>query len=343
MTDEFKFYSVKITGIAKAVPETVITNEDLAKIVDTNDEWITARTGIKKRHIVTKDETLSDLAYNAAQEAIDFAGIKPEEIDLIITATSIPDNFYPTVSCEVQKKLGIAGCPSFDLAAACSGFIYGLNVAKNFIATGQCKKVLLIGADIHSRFVDWTDRSTCVLFGDGAGAMILERSENDENDILAVNIHADGEKSDKLRIPVKGKNCPLVEPNEIKQQILSMDGREVYKFAVNIVPASIEEALKQAELDINDIDYFVLHQANIRILDAAAERLGVSEEKLIRNIQDYGNTSAASIPIVLADTINDGRIKTPAIVALSGFGAGLTWGSAIIKLRLEDKRGKNNG
>lgn len=329
---------VSITGIGKYVPETVITNDDIAKIVDTNDEWIVSRTGIKERRVVSGDETATSLAIKAAKDAIGYAGISPEKIDLIITATSMPDALYPSTSCEVQSAIGAINAAAFDIVAACSGLIYALNIAKNFIMNGTYKNILIIGVDIHSRFVDWTDRSTCILFGDGAGAFIVQESDDEINDILAIDIHADGSKAGELKIPLYGKNCPLVEPNTEKKQFVNMNGREIYKFAVKVVPDSILNSLNLAGLNINDIDYLIPHQANMRIVSAITDRLNLKEEQVIVNLDKYGNTSTASIPLALSEALESNKINFPSTMVLCGFGAGLTWGSAVIRWRAKDKR-----
>ncbi|MFH0702607.1 MAG: beta-ketoacyl-ACP synthase III [bacterium] len=337
----FNFHPISIVGIGKYVPTTVIKNEDITKIVDTSDEWIFTRTGIKERRIVSGNETASSLAVNAANDALGYAGISPEEIDLIITATSMPDFLYPSVSCQVQAAIGAKKAAAFDVVAACSGLIYALNISKSFIASGIYKNILLIGVDVHSRFLDWSDRATCVLFGDGAGAFIVKKSEDNINDLLEINIHADGTKSGDLKVPLYGKNCPLVEPNSERKQFVNMNGREIYKFAVSVIPESIQNTLNLAGLTINDLDYLVPHQANTRIISAISERLNLKPEQVIINLDKYGNTSAASIPIALTEAIENNKINMPSILALSGFGAGLTWGTAIIRWRAKDKRLNN--
>ncbi len=332
------FYPVSIVGLGKYVPENIIKNDDLSKIVDTNDEWILTRTGISERHVVSGDETSVSLASKAAKDALGYAGVSAEEIDLIVVATSLPDNLYPSTACEVQEAIGAKNAVAFDIVAACSGLIFALNIAKSFIMNGTYNKVLLVGVDVHSRFLDWTDRSTCVLFGDGAGAFVLQRSEDGINDIMSIDIHSDGSKAGELKIPVNGKNCPLVKPNKPKEQLVYMNGKEIYKFAVNVVPESVLEALASAGLTIDDLDYLIPHQANMRIISAVTERLNLREEQVIAKLGKYGNTSTASIPIALNDALKEDNIKTPAIIAMCGFGAGLTWGTAVIRWRAKDKR-----
>ena len=326
-------YPIKIAGVGKGLPESVITNLDLEKLVDTNDEWITTRSGIKERRLVSGDETGTSLAAKAGKQALEFAGIDCSEIDLIICATSIPDNLYPSTACEIQKELGCINAAAFDITAACGGLIYGMNIARSFIASGTYKKVLLTAVDVHSRFVNWEDRSSCVLFGDGAGAMVLTRSEDGQDDILHIDIEADGSKGAELKIPLIGKNCPLVEPNTLQSQHVFMNGKEIYKFAVNTVPESIKKALDESNTKLEDVDCFILHQANVRIIESIADKLNVSKDKFYVNLHKYGNTSAASIAIALLEAIQDGTVKNPSLLVLSGFGAGLTWGTAVIKWR----------
>jgi len=333
-----KRYPVTITGVGKCLPENVITNDDLTKLVDTNDEWIFSRSGIKERHVVSGNETASSLAAKAAKDAIEFSGVDVKDIDLIICATSLPDNLYPSTACEVQLALGASNAAAFDIVAACSGLIYGLKIANSFIASGEYKNVLLVGVDIHSRFVNWSDRSTCVLFGDGAGALVVQRSQDGQNDVLSVDIRADGTKASELKIPLTGINCPLVEQNTPELQCVNMNGREIYKFAVNYVPESIMYVLKNINLTVNDVDTYILHQANIRIIQAIADKLHENQEKFYVNLHKYGNTSSASIAIALTDAIEENKINYPSTLVLSGFGAGLTWGTAVVRWRAKDKR-----
>ena len=331
-------YPVTITGVGKCLPENIITNDDLAKLVDTNDEWIFSRSGIKERHIVSGNETASSLAAKAAKDAIEFSGVDVKDIDLIICATSLPDNLYPSTACEVQLALGASNAAAFDIVAACSGLIYGLKIANSFISSGEYKNILLVGVDIHSRFVNWNDRSTCVLFGDGAGALVVQKSQDGQNDVLSVDIRADGTKASELKIPLTGINCPLVEQNTPELQCVNMNGREIYKFAVNYVPESIMYVLKNINLTVNDVDTYILHQANIRIIQAIADKLHENQEKFYVNLHKYGNTSSASIAIALTDAIEENKIDYPATLVLSGFGAGLTWGTAVVRWRAKDKR-----
>jgi len=326
-----KLFPARIAGIGKGLPDNVITNTDLEKIVDTNDEWISSRSGIRERRVVSAEETGTSLATKASRDALEFAGINLEEIDLIICATSIPDNLYPSTACEIQRELGCNSAAAFDITAACSGLVYGLNVARSMIASGTYKNILLTSVDVHSRFLNWEDRSTCVLFGDGAGAMVVTRSEDEQNDILHVEMQADGARGEELKIPLSGKNCPLVTPNTLKDSYVQMNGREIYKFAVNTVPGSIRSAVEKAGVSLEEVDCFILHQANVRIIEAISDRLKINKEKFFVNLHKYGNTSAASIAIALTEAVNEGFIKSPSLLVLSGFGAGLTWGTAVVR------------
>lgn len=333
-----KKYSVTIVGVGKGLPERVITNYDLEKLVDTTDEWIYTRSGIKERRVVSGNESAASLGSKAANDALGFAGVDAKDVDLIICATSLPDNLYPSTACEIQTSIGATNAAAFDIVAACSGLIYGIKIANTFIASGEYKNVLVVGVDVHSRFVDWSDRSTCVLFGDGAGAVLLKRSDDEQNDVLLVDIQADGTKASELKIPLTGSNCPLVEKNDCEPQHVNMNGREIYKFAVSTVPESVLGALNKLGLSVNDVDKYVLHQANARIIQAVADKLNENIDKFFINMQNYGNTSSASIAIALADAVEDNKIKCPSILVLSGFGAGLTWGTAVIRWRAKDTR-----
>lgn len=324
---------VMLSAVGYSVPETVITNEELAKLVDTSDEWITTRTGIKERHLVSGEENAVTIGTKAAQNALKKANLNPEDIDLIVSATSIPTNAYPSTACEIQAAIGAKNAAAFDITAACTGMIYALNVAKAFISSGIYKNILLIAADANSRFVDWTDRSTCVLFGDGAGAVVLQPSIDGIDDLVAIDLYAEGDRGQELLLPMSGKNCPLVEPNEQRPSHLFMNGKEVYKFVMTRVPDSIMSCLEKANMKPSDIDYLIPHQANLRIIDAMAERLDYDSSRVIVNIQKYGNTSAASIPIALVEGIEEGKIKLPCKAILTGFGAGMTYGVAIVRLR----------
>lgn len=328
-----KLIPLKIAGVGYYVPETIITNEDLTKLYDTSDEWIFTRTGIKERRIVSGEENAIDLGYKAALIALKNAKINAQDIDLIIAASSAPPNLYPAMSCRIQDKLGIKNIPAFDVTAACSGLIYTLSMAKAYISSGMYKNILIIAGDNNSRLCDWTDRSVSILFGDGAGAVVVTQAEDGIDDILALDIRADGSIWEYLTLPLTGQNCPLVEPCEKKPTHVKMNGKEVYKFAVKIIPEYIDKCLKKANMKPEDIDYLIPHQANQRIIDALQQRLGYEDGKVISNIRYYGNTSAASVPIALAEGVQSGKIKLPSTAILCGFGAGMTWGVAIVRLR----------
>lgn len=331
-------YPVKITGIGSALPETIINNDDLSKIVETNDEWVTSRTGIKERRVVSGNESLTDLSVIAAKEALAYAGTSAEDIDLIISATSIPDNLYPSTACEVQGKIGAVKAAAFNVVAACSGFVFAMQVAQSMIAVGTYKKALVIGGDLHSRAIDWSDRNTCILFGDAAGAMVLEKSD-DESDILNIELNSDGTKGCDLYIPLNGKNSPLAKKNDVQNQHVAMNGKEIFKFSVRVIPEAVRNALNSINMTTEDIDYLIPHQANIRIIEALGEKLNLREDQLIAKLQYFGNTSAASIPLALDYALRNKKIsKLPAKIAMVGFGSGLTWGVAVINFRAEDKR-----
>ncbi len=312
----------KIIGVGSYLPKKVLTNKDLEKSLDTTDEWITSRTGIKKRHIVSSDEQTSDLAFMAAKNALNNSSINAEKIDLIIVATTTPDKIFPSTACNVQTKLGIKNCPAFDIQAVCSGFIYALSVADKFIKTNSAKNILVIGADSMSKITDYTDRSNAILWGDGAGAVIL--SASNEQGILSTHIHADGQHEELLHVPKRN-----VE-NQI-QQTIEMQGSQVFKIAVNTLDKIVDEALIANQLQKEDIDWLVPHQANIRILEATAKKLEMSMNKVIVTIDRHGNTSAASIPLALDDGIKSGKIKSGHLLLMEAFGGGFTWGSALIR------------
>ncbi len=332
-----KGYPVKITGVGTAIPEHVITNDDLSHIVDTNDEWITSRTGIKQRHVVSGDEGATSLSVQAANEALSYAGLKASDIDLIISATSIPDQLYPSTACEVQGQIGAGNAVAFNVVAACSGFIYAMKVVHSLLFNGTYRKALVLGCDIHSRAINWQDRNTCILFGDGAGAMVLERAEGD-NEIYTIDIHSDGRKASDLSIPFSGKNAPGTEANGTSEQYVRMNGREIYKFSLRVVPQAILDSLKGAGLSIGELDYLIPHQANMRIVRAIGDKLKLREDQLIAELQNYGNTSAASIPIALVSALKKNKVKIPSTIAMVGFGAGLTWGVSVVKFSAIDHR-----
>ena len=336
-----KLVGAKIIGVGAGVPISVVTNADLEKLVATSDEWITTRTGIKERRIVSGDETTSGLATEAARDALGFAGIESAELDLIIVATSTPENLYPSTACMVQGAIGATKAACFDMEAACTGIVYALAVGQQFVNTGMYKNVLVIGVDVHSRFLDWEDRNTCILFGDGAGAFVLQAADDDRNDILATYLRADGTGGHLLKIPNTGMGYPhkdVTPPIKKVDRFLQMQGRQVYEFAINAVPEAVRTAAEKAGIKVEDIDYFVPHQANRRIINSAADKLGMTREQIVSNVDELGNTSAASIPLALWQALRRKQIKTPAICALVGFGGGLTWGAAIIRWSAVDKR-----
>ena len=334
------FRGAKIIGVGAGLPISVVTNEELTKLVDTSDDWIKTRTGIRERRIVNDSETATGLAIEAAKDAIAFAGIDGDTIDLIIVATSTPDNLYPSTASQVQAAVGAIKAAAFDLEAACTGIIYGLTTGRQFIATGTYNRVLVVGVDIHSRFLNWEDRNTCILFGDGAGAFLLESTEVEDNELLATYLRSDGNGAHLLWIPNTGTAYPHAgkEPPPAVDRHLQMNGRAIYEFAVTAVPEAVREAAKHAGIDVSEIDYMVPHQANIRIIKAAADRLGMKPEQLITNVDEMGNTSAASIPLALWQAMKRGQVKVPSTLCLVGFGAGLTWGSAIVKWTAVDCR-----
>jgi 3-oxoacyl-[acyl-carrier-protein] synthase-3 len=315
----------RIIGTGSYLPEKVLTNADLEKIVETSDQWITERTGIKQRHIAANGQTSCDLAEIASKHAIEAAGIAVDSIDLIIVATTTPDRVFPSTACLLQQRLGIHGSPAFDIQAVCTGFIYALDVANKFILTGTAKCALVVGAETLSSILDWNDRGTCVLFADGAGAVILEASK--EPGILSTHIHADGSYADLLTT-----NGGISEiPDKLKSISIEMKGNEVFKMAVNTLGRIVDETLAANNMKKTDIDWLVPHQANIRIINATAKKLKMSIDHVVITVQNHGNTSAASVPLALDTAIRDGRIKRGETLLLEAFGGGFTWGSALIK------------
>lgn len=317
----------RITGTGSYLPEKVLTNFDLEKIVDTTDEWIRSRTGIEKRHVAIDGQTTVDLAERASRHAIEAAGLNPQDIDLIIVATTTPDRIFPSTACLLQSRLDIHGCAAFDVQAVCTGFVYALGIAEKFIITGSAKRVLVVGAETLSRLLNWNDRATCVLFGDGAGAVVLEADE--EMGILSTHLHADGDYEGLLRVPF-GVSQGFEEMNEINSKI-EMRGNEVFKMAVNTLGRIVDETLAHNNLEKSDIDWLVPHQANIRIIHATARKLKMSLDHVVVTVQDHGNTSAASVPLALDTAVRDGRIKKGELLMLEAFGGGFTWGSALLR------------
>jgi 3-oxoacyl-[acyl-carrier-protein] synthase-3 len=316
----------RIMATGSYLPDKILTNHDLEDIVDTTDQWITERTGIKQRHIVADDQSTCDLAEFAARNALEAADIDPQSIDLIIVATTTPDRVFPSTACLLQQRLDIHGCPAFDVQAVCTGFVYALDIADKYIKTGAAKRALVIGAETLSRIVDWTDRSTCVLFADGAGAVIIEASE--EPGILSTHIHADGSFAELL---TTNGGIADVGPDGLDNILIEMKGNEVFKMAVNTLGRIVDETLSANNMQKSDIDWLVPHQANIRIINATAKKLKMSTDRVVTTVQNHGNTSAASVPLALDTAVRDGRIKRGETILLEAFGGGFTWGSALIK------------
>lgn len=321
---------VGIIGVGEYLPQRILTNADLEKMVDTSDDWITSRTGIKERRIVSPGESSSDLAVEAAKEALHNAKIKPANLELIIVATITPDMQFPSTACFVQAKLGAKKAVCFDVSAACAGFVYAICVAQQFISNGIYKNALVIGSEILSAITDWTDRSTCVLFGDGAGAVVLSGVKS--AGILSTYLGSNGELTDLLMIPGGGSKFPASHQTiDAKQHYIKMQGNELFKIAVKTMTAAAQVALKKAKLKCKDVDLVIPHQANVRIIMAMAKRLGLVADKIYLNIERYGNMSSASTAVALCNAVKEGRIKKGDIVLLDAFGAGLVWGACVIK------------
>jgi 3-oxoacyl-[acyl-carrier-protein] synthase-3 len=315
----------RITGTGSYLPDKILTNHDLEKMVETSDEWITDRTGIKKRHIVD-NETTCDLAEQASRRAIQAAGINSSDIDLIIVATTTPDRVFPSTACLLQQRLDIHGCPAFDIQAVCTGFVYALSVADLYVKAGKAKHALVVGAETLSNIVDWSDRTTCVLFGDGAGAVVL--SADDKPGILSTHIHADGQYKELLTVPAGISEHPEVLKEG--KAFMQMKGNEVFKVAVNTLGRIVDETLAANNMDKSMIDWLVPHQANIRIIAATARKLEMSMDNVVVTVDEHGNTSAASIPLAFDIAVRDGRIKAGDMVLMEAFGGGFTWGSALL-------------
>ena len=324
-------HGVRIAGIGRYAPAGVLTNQDLEKLVETSDEWIVQRTGMKRRHIAAPNQATSDIAVPAALAALDAAGKTAKEVDVIILATATPDYLFPATACLVGNRLGVPGTPAFDISIACSGFVYAMTTAASLIRAGMYRSALVIGAETLSKIVDYSDRGTCVLFGDGAGAAVLEQSE--ENDFLGASLGADGADPTLLYLPGGGSRTPYSSVNgefhDNRLGFVHMQGQSVFKVAVNMMASSSTAALAQAGLTPNDVDFIVPHQANSRIIDATVKMLKLPPEKCIVNIEEYGNTSSASIPLALADAVEAGRVKKGNIVVLVAFGGGLSWGANV--------------
>ena len=321
--NESKKIVAKIAGTGSYLPQRILSNADFEKMVDTTDEWIFTRTGIRERHVAAEGEFTSDLALQASLKAIEAAGITANQIDLIIVATTTPDKIFPSVATMLQRKLGIAGCPAFDIQAVCSGFIYALATADNFIKAGAAKCALVLGAETFSRIVDYTDRSNCILWGDGAGAIILQATDHvntAEQGVISTHLHADGNYENMLHVPRKAEGNDTV----------IMEGNAVFKMAVNTLDQIVDETLAANSMQKSDIDWLVPHQANIRIISATAKKLGMSMEQVVVTVDRHGNTSAASIPLAFDEAVRDGRIQRGETVLMEAFGGGFTWGSVLL-------------
>jgi len=314
----------RITGTGSYLPEKVLTNRDLERLVDTSDEWIVTRTGIRERRVARDDQMASDLALEASRQALAAAGIKAEDLGLIVVATTTPDMIFPSTACILQAKLGIRGAPAFDVQAVCSGFVYALTMADLFVRAGHCRHALVVGAEVYSRILDWTDRSTCVLFGDGAGAVVLSASERPG--LLASRLHADGNHSQVLAVP--GQVCA---GGVRGKPFVTMEGSVVFKFAVRVLAEVVEEVLAAADVPKQRIDWLIPHQANLRIIEATARKLGMSMDNVVVTVDRHANTSAASIPLALDEAVRDGRIRAGQHVMLEAVGGGFTWGACLVK------------
>jgi 3-oxoacyl-[acyl-carrier-protein] synthase-3 len=314
----------RIIGTGGYLPAKVLANRDLEKMVNTTDEWIYTRTGIRQRHVAADEEKTSDLALQASRKALAASGVAPKDLDLIIVATTTPDMVFPSTACLLQAKLGVRNCPAFDVQAVCSGFIYGLTTADQFMRSGNYRNILVVGAEIYSRILDWSDRGTCILFGDGAGAVVLRR--DNAPGILSSHLHADGSYANLLSVP--GTVCG---GKVIGKPLLQMDGGGVFKFAVKALDEIVDESLAANRMQKTDIDWLVPHQANIRIIQATAKKLGMSMEKVVVTVDRHANTSAASIPLALDEAVRDGRIRSGQHVLMEGVGGGFTWGAVLVK------------
>lgn len=328
-----KNYGIKFAGIGAGLPSKVVKNADLEKLFETSDEWIFTRTGIKERRIISDNESGLSLSLKASLEALKASGKKPEEIDLIIVCTATPDRLYPSMSCLLQGELGASKAVSFDLSAACSGFVFGLVTASQYIYSGVFKNILLVGVDVHSRFLDWSDRSVAILFGDGAGAVLISQCDKKDDELLGFLIKSDSDKD--LDLTLNNENVTYSDFSKVTSpDFVKMNGKAIYQFAVRVVPEVMAELSESSGIGLDKIDYFIPHQANKRIIDMAAKKLGFKESQVVSNIDKVGNTSAASIPLALYDSLKSKQIKSPSKIAIVGFGAGLTWGSAFIDWKL---------
>ena len=323
-------YRVSITGLGAHVPERVLTNHDLARMVETSDEWIVTRTGIRERRIAEPGEALSDLCLPAAREAIERAGVSASSVDLVIVATVTPDMVFPATAAILADALGSSEAAAYDLSAGCTGFMYALAQAYSALASGLVRCALVVGGDVLSKIVDWTDRSTCIVFGDGAGAVVLQRVE--AGGFIGFELGADGSGGPDLYIPAGGSRSPATDETVARgEHYVRMNGREVFKFATRVLVSSARDLLEQSGVAVEDVDVYVPHQANVRIIQHAVEKLGISPERVVVNVDRYGNTSSGSIPLALADALAEGRVKRGDLVLMTGMGAGLTWGSGLIE------------
>ena len=321
---------VKIAAVGTHAPARVVTNDELSLTLDTSDEWIASRSGIRERHIAADGEAASDLGAIAARRALEAAGVRPDDLDLIIVASLSPDMLFPPTASFISGKIGANGTPAFDLSAACTGFIYALATGSSFVASGQAERVLVIGAEVVSKMIDWTDRGTAVLFGDGAGAVLLEPAESAETGIIGFDLGNDPSGVDLLSLPAGGSRQPAsAETVAAREHFIRMNGGEVFKFAIRIIVSSARDVLARNGRRVEDVDLFIPHQANIRIIDAAAHRLGIPADRVFSNLDRYGNTSCASIPLCLDEVVATGRARAGDLLLMVGFGAGLSWGSCL--------------
>jgi 3-oxoacyl-[acyl-carrier-protein] synthase-3 len=321
---------ISITGLGCYVPERVVTNDELAKIVDTSDEWIMERTGIRERRVAAPEQALSDLCLPSARIALEQAGVRPEELDLIIVATVTPDMFFPSTGAIIADELGARDAAAYDLSAGCTGFMYALAQAHGMVSAGLSDRALVIGADVLSKIVNWQDRSTCVLFGDGAGAVVIEPVQDEG--FFGFELGADGSGGVHLHMPAGGSRLPAsAETVAAEQHFAFMNGREVFKFATRVLVSSAEKLLEECDVSMDEVDVYVPHQANVRIIEHATKKLGVPEDRVVVNVDRFGNTSSGSIPLALADAVADGRLEEGKLLLMTGMGAGLTWGSALMR------------
>ena len=323
-------FRVSITGLGAHVPEQVLTNDDLARMVETSDEWIVTRTGIHERRIAGPDEALSDVALPAAREALERSRVRPGDLELLICATVTPDMVFPATAALLADELGSSDAAAYDLSAGCTGFMYALAQAYSMLASGLVRNALVVGADVLSKIVDWTDRTTCIVFGDGAGAVVLERVES--GGFIGFELGADGSGGLELYIPAGGSRAPATEGTVARgEHYVRMNGREVFKFATRVLVSSARSLLEQTGVAVEDVDVYVPHQANVRIIRHAVEKLGIAPERVVINVDRYGNTSSGSIPLALADAVTEGRVRGGDLVLMTGMGAGLTWGSGLME------------